>query len=265
MATNFESSTVFMSKDDMIDSFDDSDFNLDQTDLESLLSDLPQLVSDDECDVKFELTPAECDIECDPIPLYEITPGHGNQALLEFASSLEFVFPDDSDTPIQDINSVQDSTRKQKMSARQAKKTTSRRAKQKPTARSAKKTATKREMAPKYASAVANLCPKRDVVCGRGGHATNNPGNRFLLEAVKANSSQYKSLGRDKEGKEGKQSIVQLISTMIQARGGRFLLRQHNDGSWEEASDKKVHEKISHMLRDQPLLTTSSTPLRCYS
>ncbi|CAJ1931721.1 unnamed protein product, partial [Cylindrotheca closterium] len=112
----------------------------------------------------------------------------------------------------------------------------------------------KRKMVPKikWTTIVTHLCPERDVVFGRGGHANHNPGNGFLLEAVKIHSPKYKSLGKDKDGKAEKKHIVQLVTAMIEARGGRFLLRQQTDAPWQEATEKKVHEKISHMLRDQP-------------
>jgi len=261
MATHYESSTKFLSNNDVIDSFDDSDFILHETELESLLSDLPHLVSDDECDVEFDPMPDASDVEIDPIPLYEISPRDGTQALVEYAASIDFFFPN-NDTPVQeDVNRIQ------KTQHQANKKTKPKRAtkKQKPHTRSGKKTVTKRKMSSKinYSSAVADLCPERDVVFGRGGHAVHNPGNGFLLDAVKTHSSEYKKLGKNKEGKEEKKHIIQLITAMVQARGGRFLLRQHKDKAWQEASDKKVHEKISHMLRDQPRDKALNTAVRC--
>lgn len=237
---------MFLSKDDMITSFDDSDFVLDETELESLLSDLPELVSDDEYD----------DLEIDPIPLNEISPGDGSQALIEYASSLGSCFIS-NDAPIKDDHSmeVKPPRNKNHKTTKSKKRTTIE--KQTSNARSGKKTVSKRKLTPKInytpSSLVTGLCPERDVVFGRGGHANHNPGNGFLLEAVKANSLEYKRLGKDREGKEEKKCIVEEIAAMIHARGGRFLMRQHKDAPWQEASEKKVHEKISHMLRDQPL------------
>ena len=244
MSINCESSTMFLSNDDMIDLADDSASFLDDAELESLLLDLPQLLDESNYEESCD------DVEIDPIPLDEITPGDGSQVLVECASSFDFWFPS-IDTPIQDVNSIQQMphhpTKKNTKSQRT--KTT-----KKPKARSGKKTTTKRKMASKskHTTIVTHLCPKRDVVFGRGGHAVHNPGNGFLLEAVKAHSPEYKWLGKDRAGKQKKTYIVQLVAAMIQARGGRFLLRQQKDAPWYEASEKKVHEKISHMLRDQP-------------
>ncbi|CAJ1952859.1 unnamed protein product [Cylindrotheca closterium] len=249
MTINFESSTMCLSNDDMMHSIDGSALIIDETELESLLLDLPPL---DDCN-DGEGQSCDVEIEIDSIPLDEITQGDGNEALVEYASALCSCFLSNDAAPIQDVNRIQEmpyqtKNKKTKKSQRTNKKT------KKSKAGSGKKTTAKRKMVPKIkcTTTVTHLCPERDVVFGRGGHAVHNPGNGFLLEAVKIHSPKYKSLGKDKDGKVEKKHIVQLVAAMVEARGGRFLLRQQKDAPWQEASEQKVHEKIRHMLRDQP-------------
>lgn len=231
------------SNDIIIDSFDDSGFTFDETELETLLWEHPELASQDEWDVKV-----------DPIPLDEITPEDGYHALVEYAAPLDFWFAS-NDAPVITISKIQEATlAKEEMPHQEEKNTTSRRAtnRLKPRATSAKKTFTKRKRPPSTVGCfeVTDLCPQYDVLFGRGGHANHNPGNSFLLDTVKEHRAEYRSLGTTKQDKEKKKAVVQRVAAMVEDRGGRFLLREHNNGPWHEASDQKVHEKISHMLRD---------------
>jgi len=91
---------------------------------------------------------------------------------------------------------------------------------------------------------------KNDVLLGRGGHASNNPGNLYLLRAVRMSSVEYKSLGKNEQDKVQKRAIVQHIISLIEDRGSRFLYREKKGDQWREASSRAVYEKISHMLRD---------------
>ena len=299
--------TVMASNDIMIDdSFDDSGFTFDETELETLLLEHPELASQDEWDVKVdpipldEITPGdgyhtlmeyaapldlwfasndapvilllerpelasqdEWDVKIDPIPLDEITPDDGYHALVEYAAPLDLWFAS-NDAPVITISKIQEATlAKEEMPHQEEKNTISRRAtnRLKPRATSAKKTVTKRKRKPTTVGCfeVTDLCPQYDVLFGRGGHANHNPGNSFLLDKVKEHRAEYKMLGKRKEGKEKKKIVVQRVAAMVEARGGRFLLREHKDGPWHKATDQEVHEKISHMLRD--LLNTT----QCFS
>lgn len=108
----------------------------------------------------------------------------------------------------------------------------------------------KRRAFPKAKNNIALKCRKNDVLLGRGGHASNNPGNSFLLLAVRTRQDEYKSLGKTKQDIIQKRAIVQQIVSMAESQGSRFLYREKKGEQWREASSRAVYEKISHMLRD---------------
>eukprot|EP01083_Nonionella_stella_P027723 76360_1 len=93
-------------------------------------------------------------------------------------------------------------------------------------------------------------------LCGRGGHNTRHPGNRYIYETVDFLLDYYQSL--KKEEKE------QLTNWAVQdfESQGRRLFNLNKNGEWEEldlnAGKKRIRAKISQRFRDARICESSS-------
>lgn len=103
-----------------------------------------------------------------------------------------------------------------------------------------------------------------DVLCGRGRGYFDHPGNRRMLSIIAAFKVQYQTAS-----KVEKSSITQNVLDIILAPqgsecGARFLKKSGTSkGSpWFELSEKEVHKKVAHTLREQKDIVKSKVAKR---
>ncbi|CAJ1937866.1 unnamed protein product [Cylindrotheca closterium] len=179
------------------------------------------------------------DLELDPIPIDSMIDGEGEEALVSFAASLDCCFLGGNE---QNLPTDPNSGDEQTIITRNKK-----------SDYKGRRVRTKRRTFSKIKdpNGYAVECHKNDVLLGRGGHASNNPGNLYLLQAVRMYSAEYKSLAKTEHDKVQKRAIVRHIVSQMETRGSRFLYREKKGEQWREASGRAIYEKISHMLRDK--------------
>ena len=104
----------------------------------------------------------------------------------------------------------------------------------------------------------------QDVLCGRGGHSNNHPGNKLFRRIIQENKEIYQELC-DQSAK--KQMLVSSIVQAIQHFGGRFVRKQptsqKREGGdtfvWVEISEKEARTKTTQALREQTSPSPTST------
>mmetsp|Transcript_1699 Transcript_1699/g.3101 ORF Transcript_1699/g.3101 Transcript_1699/m.3101 type:complete len:941 (+) Transcript_1699:457-3279(+) len=84
-----------------------------------------------------------------------------------------------------------------------------------------------------------------DVLCGRGGGTNTQIGNRRFRSLVQEFQPTY-LLCRRKE----KPQIARTIVLIIRKRGGRFLKKNEDDGTYFEVGDEKAEAKTCQALRE---------------
>lgn len=84
-----------------------------------------------------------------------------------------------------------------------------------------------------------------DVLCGRGGGTNTQIGNRKFRSLVQEFQPTY-LLCRRKE----KPQIARTIVLIIRKRGGRFLKKNEDDGTYLEVGDEKAEAKTCQALRE---------------
>jgi hypothetical protein len=84
-----------------------------------------------------------------------------------------------------------------------------------------------------------------DVLCGRGGGTNTQIGNRRFRSLVQEFQPTY-LLCRRKE----KPLIARTIVLIVRNRGGRFLKKNEDDGTYHEVGDEKAEAKTSQALRE---------------
>jgi len=86
-----------------------------------------------------------------------------------------------------------------------------------------------------------------DVLCGRGGNASNHPGNQAYLKKKESMQAQYMAAKNDQE----KTQLSRELMDYVHKRGGRFVKRDPKDNQrWVEISYKDARVKCSQALRD---------------
>ncbi|KAL3936566.1 MAG: hypothetical protein SGBAC_008135 [Bacillariaceae sp.] len=187
--------------------------------------------------------------DLEPIPLNSMADREVDEAFVSFAASLNYHFLEENDENLpMDLYSdaLTITTRNKKSHSKSFGKQS------KLSPKTKQKTRAKRRAFSKIKdpSGPTLECRKHDVLLGRGGHASTNPGNLYLLRAVRLFRAEYTSLGKTDEENSQKRVIVQHLVSLMEDRGSRFLYRVKSGEAWREASSKAVNEKISHMLRD---------------
>lgn len=189
--------------------------------------------------------------DLEPIPLNSMADGEVDEAFVSFAASLNYHFLQENDENLpMDLNSdaLTITTSNKKSHSKSFRKQS-----KKSSPKTKRKIRAKRRAFSKIKdpSGPALECRKHDVLLGRGGHASTNPGNLYLLRAVRLHRAEYtRFLGKTDEENSQKRVIVQHIVSLMEDRGSRFLYREKSGEVWREASSRAVNEKISHMLRD---------------
>lgn len=84
-----------------------------------------------------------------------------------------------------------------------------------------------------------------DVICARGNHAWNNPGNRYFRKLVEKAAKAY----GDVDSKIERSIIVTEIVEMVRSRGNGFV-KATSDGRWMEVGDGLAREKAGQLLRN---------------
>ena len=86
-----------------------------------------------------------------------------------------------------------------------------------------------------------------DVLCGRGGNASNHPGNQAYLKKKESMQAEYMAAKSDQE----KTQLSRELVDYVRKRGGRFVKRDPEDNQrWVEISYKHARVKCSQALRD---------------
>mmetsp|Transcript_12669 Transcript_12669/g.17979 ORF Transcript_12669/g.17979 Transcript_12669/m.17979 type:complete len:332 (-) Transcript_12669:473-1468(-) len=86
---------------------------------------------------------------------------------------------------------------------------------------------------------------ENDVLCGRGGETNHHPGNVRYRNLVKEQQILYlKAKRRDKP------RIARHIVETVRIRGGRFLKKHTESGTWRDVGNNKAREKTSQALRE---------------
>lgn len=84
-----------------------------------------------------------------------------------------------------------------------------------------------------------------DIICGKDNVAYNHAGNKKFRAIVIMHGERYKRC----PSRHGKTLITTEIIKSIRARGGRFLRMNKKINMYEDLSDQKTHDKVSHALR----------------
>lgn len=84
-----------------------------------------------------------------------------------------------------------------------------------------------------------------DVLCGRGKSTFRHEGNQRFRELIGEHADTYKMATTKKQ----KMQVIVLITDIIIARGGRFMVSD-NKNHWVNAGAKHGRKKVGHSLRD---------------
>lgn len=86
-----------------------------------------------------------------------------------------------------------------------------------------------------------------DIVCGRSKLSQNHIGNHRYRALIEQNRDRYQTA---KSRPEKTAITIELVEKIRGFRpGGRFLLRDEDSGTWQDAGDAYAREKVSHALR----------------
>jgi hypothetical protein len=91
-----------------------------------------------------------------------------------------------------------------------------------------------------------------DILCGRCKTAFNNVGNRRYRVTVSVSLERYMYASTRKD----KSIVIESVAAIVSKTGGRFF--QMKRGRLVELTDKQIHEKIGHSLRDLALAATKA-------
>jgi hypothetical protein len=84
------------------------------------------------------------------------------------------------------------------------------------------------------------------IICGRGGEAINNPGNKVFREIVANVQDTYKKI----KTKKNKTKIAMKIVEHMYEKGMPFVKKEEAPGDYSEVSKEKAREKTSQALRE---------------
>ena len=93
-----------------------------------------------------------------------------------------------------------------------------------------------------------NELKENDVICGRGKHCFNHPGNRKFRYLVETFLSSYAEASCKLE----KSIVVSRIVDEVRRNSpnGGFVKQDYNSGHWREVGDRLAREKVGQVLRD---------------
>ena len=88
-----------------------------------------------------------------------------------------------------------------------------------------------------------------DVLCGRGGRSNKHRGNKEYLRLVEAKKPFYKRVSKSDDDAK-KQIILDILQTVQETNGGRFLELDKDLNQWYIVHPKVAYTKVGQALRD---------------
>ena len=98
---------------------------------------------------------------------------------------------------------------------------------------------------PQYYQPPILTVTETDVLCGRGGATNSHSGNKYFRSLVKQHQINY-----IKAKKKDKPAVADNIVKIIKDKGGRFLTKDKNTGTWLNIGNFRAREKTSQALRE---------------